>query len=286
VATTCTAPADAPLTHEPVAYFPLLDLEPDFGAGVDPETLAQARRRAVVPLLDVPQGPCDPRALRGGHATGAFAALVVSGLLVRDVGLSGRVAMQLVGPGDVLSLGPAESGLPLVSERWHAASPMTLAVLDERFLAAAQRWPWLTARVVERAARWADRSATLQAIGALGRVDLRILAILWHIAERWGRVTPDGVAVPIALTHETLGRLVAAQRPTVTLALKDLRDRDAVRTRGGTWLLNPASVALVEAEPEASQPATVSVLPGSVARARPSQNGWATTGAREAAVAD
>ena len=28
--------------------------------------------------------------------------------------------------------------------------------------------------------------------------------LLWYLAERWGRVTPDGVIVPLRLTHETL----------------------------------------------------------------------------------
>lgn len=46
--------------------------------------------------------------------------------------------------------------------------------------------------------------------------------MLWHLADRWGRVTPDGVIVPLKLTHEALGRLVGAQRPTVTLALGEL----------------------------------------------------------------
>jgi hypothetical protein len=43
------------------------------------------------------------------------------------------------------------------------------------------------------------------AITQLPRVDRRVLALLWQLAERWGRVTPSGVEVRLELTHETLG---------------------------------------------------------------------------------
>ena len=55
------------------------------------------------------------------------------------------------------------------------------------------------------------------AILALPRVESRVLAILWHLADVFGSVNADGVLVPLKLTHERLGRLVGAQRPTVTL---------------------------------------------------------------------
>jgi len=50
-------------------------------------------------------------------------------------------------------------------------------------------------------------------------------------------VTPGGTVLPLALTHETLGALVGARRPTVTLALGDLSERGAVLRQGRAWLL-------------------------------------------------
>jgi Mn-dependent DtxR family transcriptional regulator len=57
------------------------------------------------------------------------------------------------------------------------------------------------------------------------------------------------VTVPLRLTHEALGHLVGAQRPTVTLALKDLRDRRLVTRLGRDgWLLAERGRTLLESE--------------------------------------
>jgi hypothetical protein len=56
------------------------------------------------------------------------------------------------------------------------------------------------------------------------RIDRRLLLLLWHLADRWGRVTPDGVRIPMRLTHTLLADLVAARRPSVTTAFAQLED--------------------------------------------------------------
>ena len=240
-----------PAVGEPPRLVRLLDAEPDFAEGVTGADREAARRHTITAAVTVPPGAWSPQALRGDDAvTGPFAAVVLRGLLARDVVLADRVATQLVGPGDVIPLGDWDDGSPPVHTEWRAGVESELAVLDARFLGAAQRWPWLTARVVERAARWADRAAMLQAITQLGRVDLRLVALLWHLADRWGRVGSDGVVLPLRLTHETLGRLVGAQRPTVTLALRDLREQGVVTRKDAGWLLAPGSRALLEPQPE------------------------------------
>lgn len=51
----------------------------------------------------------------------------------------------------------------------------------------------------------------LQGLAAhLPRVEDRLLLTLWMLAERCGRVTPEGIVLPLALSHEALGRLAAA----------------------------------------------------------------------------
>jgi hypothetical protein len=54
------------------------------------------------------------------------------------------------------------------------------------------------------------------------RVDVRVLAFLWHLAERFGVVVPGAVRINVPLTHSVLARLVGARRPTVTTALQRL----------------------------------------------------------------
>ena len=69
-------------------------------------------------------------------------------------------------------------------------------------------------------------------------MDRRLKALFWHLAERWGRVSGDGVIVPLALTHRILGQLVGARRPTVSTALSELAERDELTRRpDGSWLL-------------------------------------------------
>jgi CRP/FNR family cyclic AMP-dependent transcriptional regulator len=70
-------------------------------------------------------------------------------------------------------------------------------------------------------------------------VDVRLLVMMWYLADRWVKVTPGGVNVPLRLTHQTLGRLVGAQRPSVTTALKQLAVEGLLtRAADGSWLLH------------------------------------------------
>jgi CRP-like cAMP-binding protein len=120
-------------------------------------------------------------------------------------------------------------------------------VLDERFTSAAHRWPALGLNLQRRLLDQADRVALHAATAQLPRVERRVIALFWQLAERWGRVSPFGIEVPLHLTHEALGRLVGAQRPTVTLALRDLAEDGALtRNARGGWLLDPGSRVLLE----------------------------------------
>ena len=64
-------------------------------------------------------------------------------------------------------------------------------------------------------------------------------------------MTPDGVRVGVRVTHNTLGRLVRAQRPSVTRAISGLTHRGALsRDRDGSWVLHgqaPAGIGTSEA---------------------------------------
>jgi CRP/FNR family cyclic AMP-dependent transcriptional regulator len=249
-------------------YVRLLEVEPDLGADLRGEELVQAQRLAVAPAVDLPSGPVDRAALadlptRRGRA---IALLVADGLLIRDVVLARRVATQLLGPGDLLDAGEAPGELLPAGQRLTAAEGTRVAVIDDRFLAATRRWPWMAARLLERTGRQVERGAIQQAISQLGRVELRLLALMWHLAERFGRMTPNGVVVSLDLTHEALGRLAGAARPTVTLALKDLAaEGQLVRRDDGSWLLARNSCDLLGEVEIPSAPASV----GTVVRSAP-----------------
>jgi hypothetical protein len=145
---------------------------------------------------------------------------------------------------------------------WTVLSPLTVAVLDRRFAAEMTRFPEITASLFDRLSERSLRLATTQAISQLTRVDRRLKALFWHLAERWGRVTGDGVIVPLALTHRILGQLVGARRPTVSTALSELAEREELTRRpDGSWLLRGDPP---DADSLARKPA-----PGAQAAARP-----------------
>jgi CRP-like cAMP-binding protein len=106
----------------------------------------------------------------------------------------------------------------------------------------AARWPQLMLALVSRTVRRSHWLALQMAINDLRRVDDRLLLFLWHLADRWGRVRPDGVHVPVPVTHDVLAQLVCAQRPTVTSAVRRLSDAGLITRRPDrTWLLAPDS---------------------------------------------
>jgi CRP-like cAMP-binding protein len=65
--------------------------------------------------------------------------------------------------------------------------------------------------------------------------------LFWHLADRWGRVTPQGIVVPLRLTHGTIARLICMRRPTVSATLMRLvRAGELARNRDATWILTGA----------------------------------------------
>ena len=69
-------------------------------------------------------------------------------------------------------------------------------------------------------------------------VEDRLLLLLWQLAELWGRKAPGGAVLPFRLSHQTLADLVGARRPTVTLAVRALTERELLeRGESGEWIL-------------------------------------------------
>jgi hypothetical protein len=219
----------------------LLRVDAGLRSAIPADELALAERVVVAPRRDLRPGAWSPETLVGDSAR-PFAALVLGGVVTHETVLAGRCSANLIGPGDVFRPWRSiDTVLPCTS-RWTCAGRTTLAVLDERFLTAARRWPLLSAMIHERLADQLDSYAVRTAIVALPRVEQRILALFWQLAERWGTVAPGGVVVRLELTHAMVGHLIGAQRPTVTIALKALaEDGLLLRSGTGTWTLGHGS---------------------------------------------
>jgi len=171
--------------------------------------------------------------------------LVLEGLVLRRLLIAGRAGAELLGAGDLLRPSPDQDGPPLLSAAtsWEVLTPARLAVLDRGVQERLARYPELTARLVGRALERSRRQSINLAIIHQARVDLRLQMLFWHLADRWGRVRPDGIHVPLRLTHAVLADLVAAQRPSVTSALSVLARRGVVRHLADGWLLAASAAA-------------------------------------------
>jgi CRP-like cAMP-binding protein len=241
----------------------LLDLDPDLGLLVPDERLATARHelRVAVHVLDT--GPWEVEKL-SGTSPEHIGLLVIDGVLAREVLVSDTVSTELLGPGDVIRPWHLHQGDSLLryAIRWNVLTRSQIALLDRRVAAQLSTYPEVNAAVLDRVNERALRLAVTQAISQLNRVDRRLLALFWHLAERWGRMTPDGVALPMTLSHRMLGQLIGARRPTVSTALSQLvNEGEVARRDDGTWLLTGAPVGVPAPELERVVPMRRRLMP-------------------------
>jgi CRP-like cAMP-binding protein len=212
--------------------------DPDLAATLPAELRDAALERCVAGTITLPAGPwaaCDMAVLDDG-----LGLLVLDGVLVRRVGVEGRFGAEILGAGDILRPWEGEdldSALATTSG-WRVLERARVAVLDGRVAARMAPFPALTAALLARAVLRSRYLALMMAIVHQPRTHLRVRMLLWVLADRWGRVRPDGVFVPLRLTHTVIAELIAARRPSVTLALGKLVEEGHVESAEGGWLLH------------------------------------------------
>ncbi len=218
----------------------ILDLDPDLAQDMDPERAMAARAHAIAAVETLAPGDWPADALDIVDPRGALGLLVIDGILSRDLKLGGASFTELIGEGEILRSWDSAAHLSIAqpSVAWTVLDTARIAILDRRFVARTARWPELTTALFTRAMSRSRSLAVQLAIRSLQRVETRLLLQLWHLAERWGRVSPEGIVLPLQLTHRLLACLVGARRPTVTTALKELTQQGLVsRREDGTWML-------------------------------------------------
>jgi CRP/FNR family cyclic AMP-dependent transcriptional regulator len=215
----------------------LLDADRDLARRLG-SNAAEARAAAVAGAVGLPRGRWNP-AIAAKRIRGGFGLLVLRGLLMRDLEGSEALGAELLAEGDLL--GPddgTEERLLGLEPQWEILEPARLLVLDHAFAQRIAAFPALGAALVDRAHERARRTAIALALSHLPRVEDRLHRLLWHLADRRGRVSADGIVLSLPLTQEQLGRLVGARRPTVSLALRSLRERGLVRRgQADEWIL-------------------------------------------------
>jgi hypothetical protein len=217
----------------------LVDADPDFGELLAPAALEEARRHATARVVLVPPGDWDSAAGRTRlHHVHGF--LVVDGLIVRTVEVFGRRCAELIGPGDIARpwRWDGEGSHVHAEIGWTVLEPARLVLIDGDLVTRIAPWPQLGVELFTRGIRRAHHLGVALAIAHHQRVDERLILTLWHLAERYGRVHPDGIVVPLPLVHNRLALLVGAYRPSVTAALGSLTRRGEITRRSnGDWVL-------------------------------------------------
>jgi CRP/FNR family cyclic AMP-dependent transcriptional regulator len=202
----------------------VLLLDPDLASGLEGRRLERARQECIAIEVIVDEGIWNPEEAEGEAARGGIGLLILDGLLVRRVGAEGRYGAELLGPGDLLrpwEHDGEDATLPFATS-FHVNERLKLAVLDLKATARMAPYPEVVGALVGRAMQRARHFAVTMAIAHYPRIDRRLLLLLWHMADRWGRVTSEGIRIPLRLTHTLLADLVASRRPSVTTGLAQL----------------------------------------------------------------
>lgn len=223
----------------------VFDRDPDLLEGIGEPAAAALRAQIVTRRLHVDAGPWQP-ACDDPDVAGHLGLLVMDGVLVRTLRLVGRECSEIVGPGDLIRPWdgePHDESVPGAS-RWRALEPATLASLDARFALRVARWPTIASALLARSTLRCRSLVHQATIAHVRNADARVLLLLWHLADRWGRVTPNGTLVPVPLTHQLLAQLTCLQRPTVSSAVGQLSEQGQLtRLPERGWLLRGAPPA-------------------------------------------
>lgn len=172
-------------------------------------------------------------------STTAACCLVRSGRLALafDAAEARNRVISLVEEGDVL-VRPTVTWAA-VGPRLHcrALEPSVLMLVETERLEAWMRDPGLATNLTKvLSAQVADRELAV-AIALEPRVERRLLLKLQQLAERWGRVTPEGIRLDLSLTHQDLADMVGAVRESVTLALGRLTRQGELTVRNRTIVI-------------------------------------------------
>lgn len=245
----------------------VFDGDPDLLEGIDEAAARHLRTRLAVRRLWAERGAWQPSIGRE-EQVGHLGLLVIDGLLVRTLRLAGRECSEVVGPGDLIRPWDRDDfgGSLTCPSDWRVLEPAVMASLDARFAARVARWPAITSALLARSTR-RSRALVYQAtIAHVRSAETRLLLALWHMADRWGRVTPRGVVVPVPLTHQLLAQMTCLRRPTVSAGLAQLDQAGELSPRlGGGWVLHgspPLTSATGPARPTApkTRPCVATIL--------------------------
>ena len=219
----------------------ILEEDPDLAERIALDEQPRALAAAVARVDQLERGVWAEPAADAAERSG-FGLLVLDGILARRVTLGRFDCTELLGAGDLLRPWTfttlTTASIPS-DVTWNVVEPVRFAVLDRRFALSVSPWPEVSAALMDRMVQRARWLAFQLAVSHVVRVDTRLLLMMWHFADRWGRMTAEGARVRIPVTHSVLASVVGARRPSVTTSLGRLQDEGRIqRLSDGEWLLH------------------------------------------------
>jgi CRP/FNR family cyclic AMP-dependent transcriptional regulator len=220
------------------SWVAMIDLDPELGSGVPEHELGYATRQSLARCLRLDHGVWSSPA--APDENGSLGLHVISGFVSNRLQARGRATLEILGPGDLLRPWAQRDAGSIIGSRleWTVHTETELAVLDAAFARRMARWPEVFATLLHRATLRARRLALQAAINANPTVQERLMLTMWSYADRWGRVTPDGVRLPLALRHHHLAAAIGARRPSVSSAVSALRDLGRLDRVADGWMLH------------------------------------------------
>ena len=223
-------PRPVPRVCRQTVFCQVLVEDPDLARDLTDWRLEEAKRRCLAADVIVDEGEWTPGA-ESEAAHGGFGLLILEGLVMRRVGAPLRYAAELLGPGDLLRPWQNDGedvALPF-DVHFRVLQRTRFAILDAAFAERAAPFPQVALALVARSMQRSRTLAVNVAIVHYPQVRERLLLMLWHLADRWGRVTPEGIRIPLRLRHHMIADLIAVRRPSASAALQQLTREGLVR---------------------------------------------------------
>src|SRR5579884_1716375 len=221
---------------QPPTRIPLLEAAPWLGSALTAAESRQASEALPTVVFRVPAGHTlfpIPQDLVG--------LVVTEGLLAARLRISGYTSTVILGSGDMVCACDIEGPQGSMPEERsvRALTTVTLVAVDHPLLRSCLRWPPVARCLLDCLTQRLRLGSLSLALHQSPRVEERLWLALWQLADRFGRVSPSGAVVTLPrVTHRVLAEVVAVRRPSVTSAMKRLRDSGLVEVTGRhRWLL-------------------------------------------------
>jgi CRP/FNR family cyclic AMP-dependent transcriptional regulator len=213
----------------------LLELEPDLAGVLSDEQRGEAERFLL------PVAALDKGSDIGGvfEESGAFGAIVLEGMLIQALQIGENPTLGLIGPGSFVPPTNTSRSMPVVGARLFVPVPTRLVLLGEQVRIAARQWPWIVSRLHARMLEHSEGLATQLAICQLPRVEDRLMALMWLLAEVWGRVTPSANIRLASRSGQNRQRHRVAELDPWTAPSSPIRSQSRHRGSGRRRLATP-----------------------------------------------